>query len=110
MVDIPGHDLVPVDHDPFADEQQQAGQPAPQQGPSQELQAIAQTQQKLLQMEIGFASVLQEIRGTLATMSQAVAELHDKHETLKRTMAAPKRIVRDEDGRPTGVVADHSLH
>ena len=103
------HDLVPVDHQPdFADDQQ--AQPAAPQGPSQELQAIAEVVQRVFGMEMGMAQAMQEIRDTLAGISQNVASLHLAHEKLRTTMAAPKRILRDETGRPTGVVADHSLH
>lgn len=106
------HDLVPVDHQPdFADEQQvPPAQPSPPEYPSQEIKAIEQVLGRVFNLEMGLAQAVQEIRDTLASIGQNVASLHLAHEKLRTTMAAPKRILRDETGRPTGVVADHSLH
>lgn len=65
--------------------------------------------QRLFNVELAIAQAVYEIRGSLAAMGSHVANLHGSHERLRKTIAAPKRIVRDDDGRPTGVVVDQSL-
>jgi hypothetical protein len=106
----PKHTIVPVDHDPFANHQTVPVEHDPFADPSAGIRAVGQLEQRIYQLELALMQAVQQITSTLAGMSGSVAELHAKHDKLKATMAAPKRIVRDEDGRPTGFVSDLTLH
>lgn len=114
------HDLEPVDHDPFADQgpQTQPVEHDPFNGltpelkgfsPAQALATLVKMDERMLNMEMAIARAVFEIRGSLAGMGANVQSLHQSHEQLRRTVAAPKKIVRDETGRPTGVVVDQSF-
>jgi hypothetical protein len=101
------HVAIAVDHDPFAEAPQQVpvdGDPFP------ELKAMAALEQRVFSLELTIASAVAEVRSMLAALGQDVAQMHSAHERLREAYKAPKRIVRDEDGRPTGVVSDYSLH
>ena len=102
------YDEIPVDHDPFAEEPKQEVMP-----PASMTQMVGQLEkleQRILQVELAVAHAVFEIRGALAGMGANVQALNTSHEKMRQTFAAPKRIVRDEAGRPTGVVVDQSLH
>jgi hypothetical protein len=102
--------LEPVEHDPFADDAPKQGEVMSPATMQQVLGAMEKTEQRLLQVELAMAHMLFEIRGALAGMGANVQALNTSHEKMRQTFAAPKRIVRDEAGRPTGVVVDQSLH
>jgi hypothetical protein len=108
MADAPKYVSTAVDHDPFAE-------PAPRHvpvdsDPFPELKAMAALEQRVFSVELVIASAVAEIRSMLAALAQDVAQMHSAHDKLRDAYRAPKRIVRDEDGRPTGVVSDYSLH
>lgn len=88
--------MVPIDHDPFDDpEHVQAI-----------LRSIALVEQRMFSMELSIAQGVHHLTGALAQMGQDMSLMRAAYERLRQTMAAPKRIVRDAEGRPQGVVIE----
>jgi hypothetical protein len=93
----PNHHMEPVDHDPFDDpESIQAV-----------LKSVAQVEQRIFAMEMVIAQAVNRMQETLENFAASMQGLHDAHGDLQRTIAAPRKILRDQDGRPTGVTIDH---
>lgn len=89
--------MTPVDHDPFQDPESVQAM----------LHAIMQTEQRMLQIEMVLGQGIMDLRATLQDMINHMEGLHGSHESLRRAISAPRKILRDKDGRPSGVTIDN---
>lgn len=94
----PSQLLQPVDHDPFDDPESVKAV----------LTNISLLEQRMFSTELTIAQAVQALGQALAQMGQDMAMLRAEQERLRQTMAMPRRITRDADGRPQGVVIDQA--
>jgi hypothetical protein len=100
------HYQIPVDHDPFAADQQVLPPELANLPPGKALELLMKFDERMFNMELAIAQAVFEIRNSLGGMQSNVQALHQSHERLRAAIRAPKKIMRDENGRPNKVVMD----
>jgi hypothetical protein len=103
------HYQIPVDHDPFAMEHQVLPPELANLPPGKALELIMKFDARMFNMELALVQSVHEMRQVINTMAQEVKGLSASHERLRAAIKAPKKIMRDENGRPSGVVLDKDV-
>lgn len=96
MQQDPGMQLLPTEEDPFNDPE----------NVKVILHQMGTLEQRLYTIEMTIAQAAQVMQAALAQFGQVMAELRASSDRLQQTMAAPKRLMRDPEGRLQGVVVD----
>lgn len=91
-----GVQLMPTNEDPFNDPE----------NVKVILHQLGTLEQRLFAIEMTIQQAASVMQSALAQFGQVMAELRSSSDRLQQTMAAPKRFMRDPEGRLQGVAAD----